>query len=259
MNRSIPTLAYAEAGEGKAVLLIPGLAGLASFWTAAMGELPRHFRAIAVDHPGFGGSPDTEVSVCAITREVVRLMDALGIRSCAVVGHSTGGLIAQALALDYPSRVNGLVLSSTWAESDRRFRDLFWLRKQVLQRCGPDAYSMLGQLLAYPANWYEEKHARGTGAAETQLNLNESDGLTLQRIDMLLTYSRRADLAKISVPTFCIGAADDQIVPFHHTQMLAREIRGATVAGLVGGHFTPITATVAYAERLSRFLESLHA
>lgn len=249
------TLCVADCGDGPAVVLVPGLGGLGRFWRPTQLQLIGSFRTLAIDHPGMGGSPaEGAQSIDAIARQVVALLDQLGLERAHIVGHSTGGLVAQALALDAPDRVHRLVLSSTWAKADQRFHALFRLRQEVLRSCGAAAYAALGELLAYPSQWYE-RHlaapAEAGGAAQTS-SMNVA--LTLERIDMLLAYERSEELARIPVPVLVVGAPDDNIVPFHHSQDLAARIPHARLAQIAGGHFTPTTEVSAYAELITSFL-----
>ena len=63
-------------------------------------------------------------------------MDHLKIGRAHLVGHSTGGAIAQVVAAGHPARIASLVLSGTWARPDARFRRLFEFRARVLRYHG---------------------------------------------------------------------------------------------------------------------------
>ena len=248
------TLSYSESGAGVALLLIPGLAGLGKFWDPVGTLLSKSHRTIAIDHPGMGASPTSvSQSIDTIATEIVRLLDDLQLSYCNVIGHSTGGLVAQALALDHGTRVRRVVLSSTWAQPDRRFRDLFQLRQRVLQTAGDAAYVALGQLLAYPANWYEEQLATAD-AIDFERGTTVDAKLTLERIDMLLNYQRVDELHRLNKPTLVIGARDDNIVSFNHAQELAARISCAKLVEIAGGHFAPTTAPFEYARVVNDFL-----
>ena len=249
-------LHFQVQGSGAPVVLMAGLAGLGAFWQPVMEALaPRH-QCITFDHPGVGRSPASAVhSIGHIAGEVVALLDQLGIDSAHFVGHSTGGLVAQTLALDHTARVRGIVLSATWARPDRRFRDLFAMRRAVLERAGFPAYNVLGRLLGYPPAWYEAHLAQDAPldfAKPTEGDL----ATTVARIDMLLGFDRADELGRIRVPTLIVGADDDVIVPFCHAQDLARRISHARLSELCGGHFLPQTETERYVAVLDDFLRS---
>lgn len=242
-------------GHGDHIVFIPGLGGLASFWQPVMEKLKSDYRVSACDHPGMGASQAQGApSIPAIASAIVGWMDAEQIAQIHVVGHSTGSLVAQTLALDFTSRIKSIVLSSGWARPDQRFRDLFELRKHVLQRIGGTTYSALGQLIAYPSAWYGE-HLAKEGHLDLSAPSKVDVVMTCARIDMLLNYSRWNELGGLKLPTLVVGAEDDYVVPFHHSEDLTQLIPGATLLKLNGGHFAPVTQTDAYVERVVTFWE----
>jgi pimeloyl-ACP methyl ester carboxylesterase len=72
------------------------------------------YDVILFDNAGVGNSGgETPGTVSEMTRDAVAFCDALGLKRVNVVGFSLGGMIAQQLALDYPDRVNRIVLLGT--------------------------------------------------------------------------------------------------------------------------------------------------
>lgn len=247
---------FEVVGRGQAVVLIAGLGGLGAFWQPVMNRLQRNFTCITFDHPGIGRNPAPAAhTIEGIVREVVSLLDRLNIESAHLVGHSTGGLVAQVLALDHPARVGRVVLSATWARPDRRFRDLFEVRRTVLERAGFPAYNAMAKLLGYPPGWYEANIARD---APIDFNANAGDdkATALARIDMLLGFDRSAEIERIRHDVLVVGASDDGIVPFYHSRDLARRIPRARLLELQGGHFLPQVETERYCAALREFLEA---
>ena len=106
---------YTDQGHGPPILMVHGLGGTQFHMAALPARLKGSFRVIAVDRPGSGFST-RRGDVPANPREhaafLVRFMDALGIEKPLVVGHSLGGAITLALAVDYPDRIAGIVLIS---------------------------------------------------------------------------------------------------------------------------------------------------
>ena len=132
-----PQLAYESAGEGDPIVLIAGLNGLGHFWDPVAHALARGHRVLTFDHPGVGASDSFGAQrIERIAAELLHLADRLDIARFACIGYSTGGLVAQALALDAPDRISALVLSCTWARPDQRFRDL-WVAPPSVEPSGP--------------------------------------------------------------------------------------------------------------------------
>jgi len=107
-------LHYIDKGNGPPLVLIHGLAGqVLNFTHSLLGRLSRDFRVIILDRPGSGYSlrPDeTLVPLTAQARIVSHFCQALGLERPVIVGHSLGGAIALALALDHPGQVGALAL-----------------------------------------------------------------------------------------------------------------------------------------------------
>ncbi|MCM3906457.1 MAG: alpha/beta hydrolase [Pyrinomonadaceae bacterium] len=107
---------YQEAGpSGRApIILIHGFASSTLVWSKVFLELAaKGFRVIAADLLGYGYSAkprDFDYTIGAQARMVDRLVDKLGLDRAIIVGSSYGGAIAATIALDYPERVERLVL-----------------------------------------------------------------------------------------------------------------------------------------------------
>jgi aminoacrylate hydrolase len=190
--------------------------------------------------------------------DVLRLMDALGIEAAHFVGHSTGGAIAQVIALERPQRLRSLVLSATWAGPDPYFRRVFESRKEVLETLGLEAYLRTSALLLMPPAWVsandraltEQHHAALTSAAPIEVMTS--------RIDAIVRHDRRARLGEIRVPTLVIVAQDDMITPRFYSDELASRVPGAKLIVLDGGgHFAPVAAADSYNRAVGGFLRGL--
>ncbi len=240
-------LYYEVTGEGPPLLLVPGLSGVGAFWAQQVPDFARDFRVIVHDHRGTGASTHSRIrySVEQMADDVLRLMDALGIESAHLVGHSTGGL-------------RSLVLSATWAGQDLYFRRLFESRRETLVTSGVEAYLRASVLMLAPPWWIRandamlvEQHRR-TAAASPPVEVLTS------RIDAIVRFDRRARLGEIRTPTLVIVADDDMITPRFYSDELADRIPGAKLIALEGGgHFAPNVLPAPYTAAVGAFLRSL--
>lgn len=103
-----------EQGRGPAVLFAHGFPDTADTWRSQIAAVAKAgFRAIAIDMRGFGGSyapDDVELYTSPyIVGDLVGVLDALGIKSAALVGHDWGADHAQRAMLMRPDRFHALV------------------------------------------------------------------------------------------------------------------------------------------------------
>jgi esterase len=101
-----------EAGEGPPVVLLHGLFGAARNFGAIQRGLAAHFRVIALDMRNHGDSPHAaDMRYPVLAADVRETLQAKGIETAAVIGHSMGGKAAMAMALQWPALVGRLVVS----------------------------------------------------------------------------------------------------------------------------------------------------
>jgi aminoacrylate hydrolase len=118
---------------------------------------------------------------------------------------------------------------------------------------GTRAYSALARLSGYDAQWYEQHIAAARLEFEGE---DQFDVLTvLGRIEMLLDYERSEQLASLEIEALILGARDDFIVPFYHSEDLARRIGNSTLVEFEGGHFFPQVNPDIFANRVAAFLK----
>jgi 3-oxoadipate enol-lactonase len=102
----------------KPVLLLSNSIGTdLHMWDGQVPALTEHFRLLRYDARGHGASdvPSGPYSLDRLGRDVVELLDALGLQRVHVLGLSLGGIVAQWLGIHVPERVDRLVLSNTAA------------------------------------------------------------------------------------------------------------------------------------------------
>ncbi len=244
-------------GEGDPLLLVSGLGGRASFWANQVELFASHFQVITHDHRGTGGSTKSMMtySVAQMADDVLRLMDALTVSKAAMVGHSTGGAIAQHLALNHPDRLSCIVLSATWAGPHPYFQTLFKLRSHILSDLGPEAYLTDGILRAYPPSVLMENSALLTEKSTERLVAFPGRVIESARIEAVMAHDLRDRLPDVTLPTLVICASDDQITPVVFSHELADLIPGAHKHILnLGGHFMPQVSIEEYNQTVLSFL-----
>lgn len=104
---------YIFEGGGKPILFLHQSPLSSSEYSGVIPIVGKSFRAIAMDTPGYGMSDPApeEYSIENYARYVICFMDALGISKANIVGTHTGASIAVEIAVQYPQRVDTLVLN----------------------------------------------------------------------------------------------------------------------------------------------------
>jgi pimeloyl-ACP methyl ester carboxylesterase len=109
--------------KGVTVLLLHGKNFFGAYWKGTIRFLSQNgFRVIVPDQIGFGKSskPNIHYSFHLLATNTKKLLDALGVKQIAVVGHSMGGMLATRFTLMYPETVSHLVLEDPIGLEDYR-------------------------------------------------------------------------------------------------------------------------------------------
>jgi len=116
-HTSLGTVGYRIVGSGPPLVMIMGYPATMEDWDPRFVDaLARHFRVVIFDNAGIGAThrlpgPPT---IDAMARQTGALIHTLRLSRPDVLGWSMGGMIAQALAVLYPSQVRRLVLCATF-------------------------------------------------------------------------------------------------------------------------------------------------
>lgn len=108
-----PHLNVVDEGDGPAMLFVHGWLNDATVWAGVMADLAIDHRCLALDLRGHGASDETGPGTYGrdlVLDDLRRVLDDRDIGSAVLVGHSLGGYLALALAIEDPDRVDGLGL-----------------------------------------------------------------------------------------------------------------------------------------------------
>jgi pimeloyl-ACP methyl ester carboxylesterase len=235
-------------GDGPPLLLVNGIWGELAAWRRLRPYLDG-FRTISFDAPGIGDTeiPPYPMSLPALARFTLAVLDAVGERRAHVLGISFGGIIAQQVATIAPGRVDRLVLISTTAG--------------LLHLPGQPA-ALLRLMNALPTG------RGGAAAGRTFGGRIRRDPAVLQRLHlepprtMEAYWHRLSGLTgwwgapwSIRQPTLVLTGDDDPIVPPANSRILASLIprsRLTVIAG--GGHLMLFDSPAEVAPHAAAFL-----
>lgn len=245
-----------ENGTGPALLLISGLGGTANFWNPCVPALAAHYRVIQLDQRGIAKSSrgTAPCTIDQLAQDCLSVLDDCSVDQAIVVGHSTGGCIAQTMALLAPARVRACIFSATWGKPNRHRQELFSTRREMLFK-DPVGYACSSVFMGHDANWLNHNWSVLENARVNAPVTAEAQHIISERLDALMAFDRSAEVHRITVPKLVVGARDDLIVPSFLQEELATLLNHADLHLFEhGGHFFPVTQTNIFTAKLLTWL-----
>ncbi|HEY2381116.1 MAG TPA: alpha/beta hydrolase [Terriglobia bacterium] len=201
------TIHYEVRGEGFPLVLLHGIGSSSRSWRRQLETLSKDFTVIAWDAPGYGGSSDPSgpPSMRYYADRLRDLLDALGINRVFLLGHSTGGGVAQEFYRAHPQYVRALILSDTRYKGSQTTLELRLNSIRTLtpsQMAGERAPMLLSrgaapELIAEVTDIMSD--VRRAGYEFAAIALAESDTQDV--------------IQSLRVPTLLIWGAQDEITP----------------------------------------------
>lgn len=224
------------------------------------GQLEGDYRVTTLDPRGSGRgiTPLAPVSVEDLVDDALAVLREADVARAHVVGASLGGVVAQRLALDHPDRVESLVLSGSWARSDRFLRAV--LREWAM---AAERARAVDELRTHLSLWTEGRRAWNASSVDARLAELERTGpveLARIRVGLQATLAAAFDrdladrLPDLRVPTLVISGEEDRVSSPGLARDLAQLIPGAQLVVLAGaGHHAHHDEPERFAELLERF------
>jgi pimeloyl-ACP methyl ester carboxylesterase len=221
-------------------LLVHGLGDEADTWRHVFEPLSAFYRVIAPDLPGFGRSPGPVGGYTApfYSSVMLELLQALEITRPILIGHSLGGLLSQAIALQDPQAVAGLVLvaGSLLSRSQKlRFHDLLFmvpgLGERMYNHLRQDPQAAFDSLEPYYHNLSALPRRERDFLFKRVNQRVWSDGQrrayfsTLRHmVAYALKQQRNLEdrLCNLKTPTLVVWGEDDRIAPVENGRALAQ-------------------------------------
>ncbi|WP_144604655.1 alpha/beta fold hydrolase [Algoriphagus algorifonticola] len=105
-------LNFKKTGTGKPLVILHGLFGSADNWFSIAKELEKNFTLYLVDQRNHGDSPHSEEwNYRVMVEDLKELIDEEGLDKIYLMGHSMGGKTAMNFAVEYPERVDRLIVA----------------------------------------------------------------------------------------------------------------------------------------------------
>jgi pimeloyl-ACP methyl ester carboxylesterase len=228
---------YAVCGQGRPlVLLHQSPTDMVQFARVMSPLAAAGIRAIAVDLPGFGTSdvPDHPPSIAEYAHIVPAVLDALGIAQSSVLGHHTGAIIATEAALQFPERVDKVILHGPLPMSDEErstWRQLLSREKNWNLRWDGSHLTEL---------WNIRFNAQKSWTDIEAFHANFIHGLLAGRTvwyahDAVMTYRHEEAMDRLTQPCLILANTGDAIYGYslrakeRYPQFTYEELPGGTI------------------------------
>jgi 3-oxoadipate enol-lactonase len=214
------------ARDGSPVLMIQGLGMNARAWALQRGAFGRGHRCVAIDNRGTGHSdaPPGPYDLLRMAQDAVEVLDAEQIASAHVVGASMGGVIAQILGVNYPDRVQSLVLACTACRHHKWRRDLLAEWAEAVSARGMTALTedgmrwLVGPRIQRRFGVFVNVLARVLVQTKPHAFAAQVEAILAMPDDM------RLELHTITAPTLVITGSQDTLTPLGDAEELAELI-----------------------------------
>jgi 3-oxoadipate enol-lactonase len=244
-------LCYKTYGNGQPLIMITGFASAQNTLFSLARAFSKHYSVITFDNRGIGGSdkPACPYNTNMMAQDTIGLMDFLGIQKAYLMGGSMGGMVAQNIAIDYPQRVDKLVLFSTSADGQWLF-DLIkstipnW--NNITSDLTPSEIRKLVSAMALRTSNQPITRFMFVVLSRLQARVNGLTGLTGQ-IGAMLRHDTMERLNQIQAPTLIMTGCSDRLIAPYFSEVLASRIKGSklvridrgshVVAGEMAGKF----------------------
>ncbi len=243
-----------DIGEGDVILLIHGSTGSIADWQVSVAyPLAESYRVVAFDSYGFGLSERNDsfkYGHALWTQQAIDVLDALGIDSAVVVGHSAGAMTAVLLAADQPERIRGVVLTGHGFAADPTqmlpflpgVGELWAATRTIIGDSFSDSYREQAEAA---------HRIRGTRAA--YLAFMRSQYYSPTSIRLL-----NSGYEEIKVPVLQMHGALDQSQTIDSARELSSRLADTRFVAIEGSdHFVHIEAPDQWVKEVTAFAESL--
>ena len=242
----------AGSDSAPALMLSNSLGTDLHMWHDQADEFARHFRLIRYDRRGHGqsGAPEGPYSMERLGRDVIAVLDAVGVKETNWCGLSMGGMVGQWLGANAPDRVAKLILSNTSAYYPDKKP---WNERIEFVRANGLAPMVDGNMQRWFTEGFRARAPEAMARMKTMFvatNVTGYIGCCAAVRDM----DFRASNPSIKAPTLVIVGAQDPATPPAAGEAIAKAVADAKVVSLDAAHISNVEQPQQYTKTVLDFL-----
>jgi len=253
---------YRVQGQGEPLIMIMGAGSNQSGWRFQIGLFKKYFRVITFDNRGVGKSdkPAGPYTMRMMADDTIGLMDHLGIEKAHVLGGSMGGMIAQELAINYPERVDKLVLAGAFARRDgvSGFSSEIDKAIEVYERSSRDKASQRRLFGVFMDSVFNKWFYRVFMASlmKAAIRFSATKGVA-EQFEAILGHDAADRLGMIKASTLVITGTEDRAIKPVSSDVIAGLVPKAKLVKVQGGgHNFPVEMRGEFNKEVLDFLRS---
>ena len=227
---------YYIVGSGEPIILLHGWGGSSVSLINLAKYLAKDFKVVVIDLPGFGKSPEPKkiYGIKDYGDEIINLMDRLRLERFNLFGHSFGGQIAAKISLDYPDRIDNLILCAAAIIRKRSWKSYaqIMLAKLIKNTFIKSAFNVL------------------MGNSDYQ-----KASLKMRKVmNKILTEDLADQISGIEKPTLILWGSKDKITPLWQAQIINKQIANSQIKIFpLSRHNLPLVHARLVANQIKRF------
>jgi pimeloyl-ACP methyl ester carboxylesterase len=228
-------ICYEVKGKGFPLAMVMGLSANMDWWDPKLIEqISRKYKTVIFDNRGAGrtDAPKIDYSIKMFADDTAKLLDNLKIEKAHILGISMGGMIAQEFALNYPQRVEKLVLCSTTCGASKSVQPGPKVLG-VLVSGGSSTAEMIVKNtipLLFTEDFIKSNSAYMKQVTEQLMRAPITPDAFTRQIKAIMAWDTYARLPKIKSPTLVMHGKKDILVPPENAKIIADRIPGAELA-----------------------------
>jgi pimeloyl-ACP methyl ester carboxylesterase len=233
-------LPYIEKGDvsGIPVIFLHGITDSLRSFDLMLPHLPERIHAFVVTQRGHGDAsrPQNGYFARDFAADIAAFMDYVGIEKAVIVGHSMGSHNAQRFAIDYPSRVSGLVLIGSFTACKNIPGVVDFVENEVVRLKDPVPYE-------FAREFQESAIEKPIPKTFLEMAIRESLKVPARvwqaAFESLLLEDNADELDKIKAPTLLLWGEKDAFFPRSEQEKLLSKIENSVLTVLRETGHTP--------------------